>query len=244
MSETLTETTIASEAEILARAQAGEPLTDEERAVLRARARQTGFREPTKLDEHQADAVRLDLGSGETPAAGFEGVDLFAPGARHRVDLMAFPWPWADGSVDELHCSHFIEHLPMVFVERGCAQAHAMPGPGRVDLLLAFFNECHRILKPGGCMKLVWPALQNVRAFMDPTHRRFIPIEFSYYLSRSWREVNKLDHYLGATCNFDCNGGPTVQDHEARRAPEVQQQRTVTLWGVAQDWVATLKKLP
>ena len=26
------------------------------------------------------------------------------------VDLRAFPWPWDDGSIDEISCSHYVEH--------------------------------------------------------------------------------------------------------------------------------------
>lgn len=244
---------VASEAEIVRRALAGEALTDEERAVLRVRAAQDASRPVGDL-VYQALPVRLDLGSGENTAPGFEGVDMFAPGAKHRVDLMRFPWPWESNSVDELHCSHFIEHIPMVFVERVAlnwkdpeaknTMTNVMPGPGRVDLLLAFFNECHRIMKPGANMKLIWPALQSVRAFMDPTHRRFLPPEFTFYLSRAWRELNKLEHYLGATCNFEASATATLAEIETKRAPEVQQQRVATLWNVAGDWHCTLRKVP
>ena len=62
--------------------------------------------------EQTRPLVRLDLGAGQSPREGFAGVDLYAPDPQYRVDLFSFPWPWADGEVDELHCSHFVEHLP------------------------------------------------------------------------------------------------------------------------------------
>lgn len=177
--------------------------------------------------------LRLDLACGQTPREGFDGVDLLAPDAKHRVDLMRFPWPWADGSVRELHCSHFVEHLPMREVK------HA---GRRKDQLFAFFDECYRILEPGGDMTVVVPALKSVRAFMDPTHRRFIPQETFLYLNAAWRALNKLDHYA-VDCDFVVtNVMPTTQLEETLRTPEVQAKRFRECWDVAADFVATLKK--
>lgn len=196
----------------------------------------------TRLRRHQADAVRLDLACGETPLKGFQSVDLFAKKPNHRVDLLAFPWPWKNGSVDEINCSHFIEHIPMVYVTL-TGEYNLMPGVGRVDLLLAFFNECGRILRKGGVMKCTWPALQSARAFWDPTHRRFIPPQTMQYLGKGWREASKLDHYLGVTCDLLAEVCPTVDGQELLRAPEVSQSRVTHMWNVAQDWVATLRKV-
>jgi len=61
--------------------------------------------------------LKLDLGAGQSPREGFEGVDLHAAETKHRVDLFKFPFPWEDDSVDELHSSHFVEHLPAREVE-------------------------------------------------------------------------------------------------------------------------------
>ena len=49
-------------------------------------------------------SLKLDLACGQNPKEGFEGVDLYGDKAAHKVDLLKFPWPWADASVDELHC--------------------------------------------------------------------------------------------------------------------------------------------
>lgn len=178
-------------------------------------------------------SVKLDLASGQTPREGFQSVDLYAPRVDHRVNLRSFPWPWADASVDELHTSHFVEHLPMCEVKQGGR---------RKDLLFAFFDECFRILKPGAAMTVIVPALKTVRAFMDPTHRRFIPQETFLYLNAEWRRVNKLDHYQ-VDCDFlVANVLPTTQLEETLRSPEVQAKRFRECWDVALDLVATLKK--
>lgn len=190
--------------------------------------------------EHVRGELKLDLGCGDTPREGFEGVDLYGEPA-HRVDLMRFPWPWDDGAVDELYSAHFVEHLPMVYVGED-GEHHVMPGEGRVDLLIRFFNECWRVLKPGGAMTVITPSLRSSRAFQDPTHRRFIAGETYYYLSAEWRKANKLDHYLGATCNFGFQVVPTIAAGLGLelRAPEVQGYKINHEWNTTFDFHARL----
>lgn len=174
--------------------------------------------------------LKLDLGCGQSPKEGFEGVDIGGDVAKYKQDLLKFPWQWEASSVDELHTSHFIEHIPMGVDDTG------------KDLFFAFFDECHRILKPKGTMTVIWPALQSVRAFQDPTHRRFIPAESMLYLSAEWRKLNKLDHYR-VSCDFAVNVNPTVQQAEALRHPTVGSNRMRELWNVAVDFHAVLTAL-
>lgn len=188
-----------------------------------------------------APEVKLDFGSGQVPREGFEGVDLHAPNAKHRVDLMKLPLPWVDASVDAIHCSHFLEHLPARDVEERDLLSNDGDHLGK-DFLFAFMDECHRILKPGGVMSVAVPALQSVRAFQDPTHRRFFPQVTFLYFSKEWRELQRLDHYR-TTCNFGVEVVPIVPVPETARAPEVQGQRITELWNVVIDWQAKLVKL-
>lgn len=188
----------------------------------------------------EASSVRLDLGCGQTPKAGFEGVDLYSEQAKHRFDLLTFPWPFADSSVDEVYCAHFIEHIPMEV-------------RGGKDLFFAFFDELYRVLKSRGKAEIIWPNLKSVRAFQDPTHRRFIPTESLLYLHRPWREANKLTHGLyDVTADFDfsVNPGLTPEVRERLeldalhlRAPEVQARtnhRMLEGWDLIADWQAVL----
>ena len=121
-------------------------------------------------------ATKIDLACGARAREGFFGIDIAAPEADLQWDLMSFPWPIADDSVEEFHCSHFVEHIPMgdSFLE---------------DPFCLFMNEVHRCLRkpvgregdddyvPGGQITIIHPALRSHRAFQDPTHRRFIPPE-------------------------------------------------------------------
>lgn len=174
--------------------------------------------------------LRLDLGSGQTPREGFEGVDLHAPNAKHRVNLWnGERWPWADNSVDELHCSHVIEHIDAIYLSNG------------MDALLFFFGEAWRIAKPGATFKVIWPALQSVRAFQDPTHRRFVPLQQMLYLDKNWREMNKLDHYLGGSDWVMESGTPTCSVENSKKPEVVQQRLFIESWNFSDDFHVTLR---
>lgn len=191
--------------------------------------------------EAHTKAVRLDLACGQTPAEGFEGVDLLAPAAR-KVDLCKFPWPFESDSVDELHCSHFIEHIPARDVEvRDLVDANPQTIDRwvGVDMLFAFFDEAFRVLKDRGKFRVVCPALRSNRAFQDPTHRRFIAAETFAYLHRGWREANQLDHYR-VRCNFAGVCNHTVPGEMTLLSPEAQAQRFHERWNQVHDWIADL----
>lgn len=127
-------------------------------------------------------ALRLDLASGAAVRDGFEGVDRTPGIATHTWDLDVHPWPWADGSVAELYSSHFVEH---------------------VGDLVAFMNEAHRVLVPGGKLTIRHPYQFSVWAWQDPTHRRALNEYTWSYFDAAQRKDLGLDHYLGATCDFE-----------------------------------------
>lgn len=142
--------------------------------------------------------IQLDLGCGPNKQKGFIGVDAIP---FEGVDVIVnfenwdTPWPWADNSVDEIHSSHTIEHLT--------SGVHG----GRVR----FFNEIHRILKPGASARLIMPHWSNARAYGDPDHKWPPMSDFAFwYINRAWREANaphtdavKRGDGAGYTCNFD-----------------------------------------
>jgi predicted SAM-dependent methyltransferase len=192
--------------------------------------------------------LKLDLACGQNIRAGFEGVDLpGVPGVHHEMNLARFPWKWADNSVGEINCSHFLEHLPMIYVDK---HGNELPfgDPTGKDLFFAFFDECYRILRPEGTMVIVVPSCRSSRAFQDPTHRRFFPSEAFVYLNEGMRKANKLDHY-NVVCNFDVAVDPGIFQHKAEqlhlmaRLPEVRDQILDERWNVIADWHVKLRSL-
>jgi predicted SAM-dependent methyltransferase len=199
---------------------------------------------PLKLVEAvSTKPIKLDLGCGQNPKEGFEGVDLYGDKATHKVDLFKFPWPFKDNSISEIHASHLLEHVPAREVEF----RDIMGGDGAddsyvgADMLFAFMDECWRIMKPDTWMTVIVPSGRSNRAFWDPTHRRFFMQETFLYFARAWRKQNGLDHYR-VTCNFGLDVTHSMPNEEGLRSQDVQTERFKTLWNVTVDWMARLTK--
>lgn len=182
--------------------------------------------------------LKLDLAAGQNPREGFEGVDIW-PGSKHVVNLLKFPWPFEDNSVDELHSSHFVEHIPMWHVDDSGEPIFSTGLEGQ-DLLFRFFDECWRILKPDGWMQVHVPCHRSDRAFQDPTHRRFITSQTFLYLNRDWRNMNKLDHY-NVKCHFGVDVGHCMDAAFGLLHDEVQAKRFPSEWNLIIDWIAKLQ---
>ena len=167
--------------------------------------------------------LRLDLGCGKTKKEGFTGVDAINfPGVDVVADLRK-RWPWKDGSVEEVHCSHFVEHLT---------------GPERVH----FANELYRVLKTGGKAALITPHWASARAYGDLTHQ-WPPVSewWFFYLSSEWRKVN-APHNDGYACDFEATWGYVTHPSLAVKSMEFQQFAIANYKEAAQDMIATLVK--
>jgi len=166
--------------------------------------------------------LRLDLGSGPNPHPGFTGVDLHCD-VDLRVDLRQLPWTWADRSVSEVWCSHYVEHQT-----------------GR-DWIY-FVDELWRILKPGAKATIIHPNLKSERAFQDPTHLDFIPSSRWNYTNREWRKVNDLDHPPYPTCDFEFEVNAMIAPGWETRSTEALQQAASLNWDVVFDLQVLLTK--
>lgn len=188
---------------------------------------------PPVVVAESAQEFKLDLGSGPRPIEGHKGVDIVEGVTDYCFDLCSGePFPWADNSVDAIFSSHFIEHIP---------QADVIINGKKKNLFFHFFDECYRILKPGATITLVWPALQSVRAFQDPTHTRYIPHTVIAYLSVEGRNAMGVGHY-NTNCDLIGTVNPSLTHEEALRNPETQMRRFNELWNCGvQDFHASLK---
>ena len=148
-----------------------------------------------------AKPVKLNLACGQIKMDGFTGVDKVKTDAVDVVhDLETFPWPFESGSVDEVHCSHYIEHT--------------------ADLI-AFVDELWRIMKPGARATIIAPYYTSIRAWQDPTHKRPISEMTFMYFNKGWRDANKLDHY-SIKSDFDFTYGYQMMPDWANRAEEAR----------------------
>jgi SAM-dependent methyltransferase len=114
----------------------------------------------------EACAVRLNLGCGPHAPAGWLNVDCFVAAKLARVPVLGplvrasglfgqrwpdgvfvhdlrRPFPWREGSAQVIYSSHFLEHLSKQDGAR-------------------FLRECHRVLAPGGILRIVVPDLRAV----------------------------------------------------------------------------------
>lgn len=168
--------------------------------------------------------VKLDLGCGKQKKEGFIGVDSIAfEGVDVVCNLGVDSWPWQDDTVEEVHCSHMVEHL--VASER-----------------IHFVNELHRVLKKGAKALLVTPHWASLRAYGDLTHQ-WPPVSemWFYYLSKDWRST-QAPHNTAYTCDFDATWGYSLGPNLLTRNQEFQQFALSSHINAAADIVATLTK--
>jgi len=185
--------------------------------------------------------MKLDLGCGLNKRENFIGVDSIDFKGVDVVADLTKTWPWADDTVDEIHASHFIEHLT---------------GEQRIH----FANETHRVLKKGAKATLIAPHCFSERAYGDMTHQ-WPPVAgfWAYYLSRDWRVgVSKPDGTVvsppqaphddisnnpkGYSCDFDATWGYNTHPALSTRNAEYQQFAVSFYKEAIQDIIFTLTK--
>ncbi len=89
------------------------------------------------------DKTRINLGSGHWKLEGWINVDLdFSSGPDLCADLSA-GLPFHSGVADFLHTEDFLDQLDLEQARR-------------------FLEECHRILKTGGVMRVLTPDLETM----------------------------------------------------------------------------------
>lgn len=96
---------------------------------------------------------RLNLGAGYDVRAGWVNTDrVKLPGIDVVFDLDEEPWPWDNGTVDEIQAIDVFEH---------------------VKDSIAFMCQAGRILKEGGVLRIRSPHWKFEHAYTDPTHVRY-----------------------------------------------------------------------
>lgn len=120
--------------------------------------------------------MKLDIACGQNKQKGFKGVDISpGDGVDFVWDLGKYPWePFKDYSVNEVYCSHYLEHTSDI---------------------MKFMDEVWRICMHDAKVIFICPYYSSLRAWQDPTHKRAISEATFLYFDKDWRVANKLDHY-------------------------------------------------
>lgn len=104
------------------------------------------------------ELVLLNLGCGRDKILGYLNVDAYGD-PDFVWDLNQYPYPWKDNSIDGIEMCHVLEHL---------------------DDWWASFNECARILKPGGTLHIRVPDESSRTALSYRDHYHIFSL-FSFH---------------------------------------------------------------
>jgi len=168
--------------------------------------------------------LKLDIGCGKNKKDGFVGVDIIPFDGVDRVfNAGKETWPFNDGEVDEVYCSHFLEHL-------------------EADERIHFVNNLYRVMSDDAKATIITPHWCSARAYGDLTHKWPPVSEFwFYYLNKDWRAEN-APHNTGYICDFDATWGYGLSKEMSLRNQEYQLFAINNYKEAAQDIVVTLSK--
>src|SRR3989344_2573469 len=121
---------------------------------------------------------KLNLGAGKDIKKGYLNLDsVNLSGVEVVHDLEKFPWPFKNGTFDEIYCDNVLEHLPSIL--------KTMEEIWRISK-----NKCKIIVKV--------PIYPSIWAFTDPTHKSvFTYITFNYF-----KPEDGLNYYSKARFNI------------------------------------------
>ena len=122
--------------------------------------------------------IKIDVGCGWNPIEGFIGIDKSSlVGAEHVLDVEKERLPFGDGAVDEIYCSHFLEHI---------------------DDIIYVMNEFWRVLKWDGRLQINVPHWDSTLAVQDPTHKRSFSEESFKFFCGEYLIKYQLDYGIRA----------------------------------------------
>lgn len=107
-----------------------------------------------------------------------------------------------------------------------------------------FFNELHRVMKPGAQCVLHTPHWCAAKAYLD-LRVQWPPVSESFYytLHQAWRENQNEADRFGLTCNFEVVIGYGLHPAVATRHAERAQEQMAWDKEAAQELIATLTKV-
>lgn len=118
--------------------------------------------------------LKLNLGCGRSPAAGWVNVDQASlPGVDVVADLdtcRTTPLPFVNDSVSHFQMLHVLEHIKDT---------------------LALMQELHRIAEPGALLRIQSPYGSSDDAYEDPTHcQRLFANSFAHFAQPTYHRAD------------------------------------------------------
>lgn len=115
---------------------------------------------------------KLNLGCGKKILSGYVNIDIVPlPCVDVVHNLEYIPYPFSDEEFDEIYADNVIEHL---------------------ENFIGVMQELHRLLKPGGKLKIIVPHFSSHDAWAHPQHTRAFAIDsFDFFVKNT--ERNKSD---------------------------------------------------
>lgn len=169
---------------------------------------------------------RLSIGCGRKPKeAGLVRLDI-SPEVEPDVvwNLEKIPYPFEDSTFSEIECFDVIEHLSNI--------------PNSLE-------EFHRILQPGGILKITTPHFSCANSYIDPTHKWHLSYftfdyfsdshNLSYYSKARYRIINRHIYFQGGRFN------KSILRRLANKFPQTYEQRWAWIfpaWFISFDLVA------
>ncbi len=92
--------------------------------------------------------IKVNFGAGHCPIPGWRNTDFCYPDGPDKIDITK-PLPFENASVDMIMSEMNVEHV-----------SHQQAW--------TFLDECHRILKPGGLIRIVVPDFSLTWRLKDP----------------------------------------------------------------------------
>lgn len=107
--------------------------------------------------------LKVNIGCGSLGKKGWINVDLYdVPGVNCVYDCRHH-LPFPDNSVEYIFTEHFMEHIDLT------------------EDVPFFLNECRRVLKPGGIIRIVVPDAEKY---------------INAYVNRSWSELSEVSSHI------------------------------------------------
>lgn len=170
-----------------------------------------------------SEKVRIQLGCGRKYFPGWINCD-FLPEVRadKHFDLEVFPWPFPDNYADEIFMDQVLEHLSDI---------------------VKVIEEIHRILKPGGIVRIIVPYAKGDGAYQDPTHRHFFTEKTMDYFTEGF-EYNFYSRCRFKLLRASLTGVSDTLRKKLRNAIPFRSLLNWFLWNMYDCVSYELQKLP